>query len=384
MTSITPNAQRLVRALVVDGPTHRADLARSLDVSRATVTNLTTRLIEDGWVEELQQEVGSLKNPIGAAAGLGVLASVMFLVDSYTVTLARFDGRVLKNLTLTGPAGRPPTERMTAAASLLRTLLVECGVGAGALRALHLAVDTQMDALTGDVFAARASSRWYGVNPVRFFEDEFGVPVHAQNSARLEGLAEYLWGVGSEASDLLYVDVSYGVTSGHVVDGVIRSGNRGGSGELGHTIYDWNGPVCTCGNSGCLMQYVSIPALLRDYATATGAEASWSRFCTQVAADDPDARRIAERAAVILGRVLVSVCHVIDPETVVLNGPVARQVPGFTDIVAATVRELALPLVARNLRVVGAELDDVHAATARAGIESLRRVEAVISSAIPD
>ena len=62
----------------------------------------------------------------------------------------------------------------------------------------------------------------------------------------------------------------------------------------------------------------------------------------------------------------------------------ARQVPGFTDIVAATVRELALPLVARNLRVVGAELDDVHAATARAGIESLRRVEAVISSAISD
>lgn len=380
MTSITPNAQRLLRSLVVDGPAYRADLARALDVSRATATNLTTRLIDDGWVEELNNEPGSLRNPIGTSTQLGVLASVMFLVDSYTVTLAHFDGRVLRNLTLTGPAGRPALERMTAAATLVRTLLAEAGLAPTALRALHLAVDTQMDAQTGDVFASRASSRWYGVNPMAFFTEQFGVPVYAQNTARLEGQAEYLWGVGGEHTNLLYVEVSYGVTSGHIVDGVIASGARGGSGEIGHTIYDWSGPLCTCGNTGCLMQYASIPALLRDYSTVSGLEARWSRFQGLVASGDPTATQVADRAAVVLGRVLTNLCHVVDPDTIVLSGDVSL-LPGFLDRTATTLRELALPLVARNVRVVSAGLDDRHTATARAGIESLRRTEGVIAAA---
>lgn len=380
MTTVTPNAQRLLRVLATEGPAYRADLARTLDVSRATVTNLTNGLRDDGWIEEPNHEPGALKNLIGTSPRLGVLASVMFHLDTCTVSISRIDGRVLSLFTLHTEPTASASERLAAGANLLDRLLSEQKLHAGLLRAVHLAVDTQMDARTGDVYAQRASSRWYGVNPKQFFEARFGVPVHLQNSARLEGLAEYLWGAGTGHSNILYVDVSYGVTSGHIVSGVISSGARGGSGEIGHVVYDWNGPLCTCGNSGCLMQYASVPALLRDYQTATGVPLSWDEFCSLTRGDDPAAAVVARRAALALGRVLVNTCHLIDPGAVVLGGEVVRCLPSFIDDTAASMRAAALPLVARNVDILGAKLTQVHAPTARAGIESLRRIEEVVAS----
>lgn len=196
MTALTPNAQRLLRTLVTDGPAYRADLARALGVSRATVTNLTNRLNADGLIEETDPEPGALKNLIGTTPKLGVLASVMFLVDTCTATVATLDGTALKSFTLGQPAEASATDRLAAGADHLGRLLAERELTPGDLRALRLAVDTQMDARSGEVYAQRASSRWYGVNPKRYFTERFAVPVHTENSARLERLAEYLWGGG--------------------------------------------------------------------------------------------------------------------------------------------------------------------------------------------
>ncbi|WP_313355251.1 ROK family protein [Microbacterium sp.] len=382
MTALTPNAQRLLRTLVADGPAYRADLARTLGVSRATVTNLANRLSSDGLIEETDPEPGALKNLIGTTPKLGVLASVMFLVDTCTASIATLDGTVLKSLTLGQLIDVTADARLTAGADLLGRLLAEFGLEPADLRALHLAVDTQMDARSGEVYAQRASSRWYGVNPKQYFTERFAVPVHTENTARLEGLAEYLWGAGRGHDNVLYVEVSHGVTSGHMIKGQIQTGARGGSGELGHTIYDWNGPLCTCGNSGCLMQYASVPAMLRDAGTGTGRTPDWDEFVALAREGDPAVAAITRRAATVLGRVLINACHMVDPEIVVLSGEIPRALPGFADMVAEQLRDHALPLVARNIAVRLAELGYEHAASARAGIESLRAIEDVVAEAI--
>lgn len=382
MSTLTPNAQRLLRALISGGPAYRADLARTLDVSRATVTNLTNRLTVDGWVEETDPEPGSLKNLIGTTPRLGVLASVMFLVDLCAVTLATMDGRVLANFTVRTAKTISAAERIAAGGDLVERLLRERELTLTDLRAVHLAVDTQMDACSGEVYAQRASSRWFGVNPKQYFADRFVVPVHTQNTARLEGLAEYLWGSARGHRNVLYVDVSYGITSGHIIDGIIQSGARGGSGEIGHTVYDWSGPLCSCGNTGCLMQYASIPAMLRDLNTGTGTSTDWPTFAALVRAGDPGATAITSRAADVLGRVLTNTCHLIDPAVLVLSGEVPRAIPSFVMNVSATLRRRALPLVARNIEVVEAHLDDTNAATARAGIESLRAIDDVVAATV--
>ena len=379
MTTLNPNAQRLLRVLVSGGPAYRADLARTLGVSRATVTNLANRLREDGLIEETVSEPGSLKNLMGTTPKLGVLVSVLFLVDACAVTLATLDGTVLKKFALSQLVNVSPIGRLAAGAELVEQMLSELEMTPVDVRAVHLAVDTQMDSRTGEVYAQRASSRWYGVNPKQFFSERFKVSVYTQNTARLEGLAEHLWGAGRGHDNVLYVDVSYGITSGQMLNGQILTGARGGSGELGHTIYDWNGPLCACGNSGCIMQYSSIPAMLRDYATKVGYEVGWEEFTGLVQAGDREAGVVSHRAAKFLGRVLVSICHMIDPELLVLSGEVPRAVPGFAEVVAEEIRNRSLPLVARNIEVAIAELGYDHLASARAGIESLRAIDEVVA-----
>jgi len=159
VTALTPNAQRLLRTLVADGPAYRADLARTLGVSRATVTNLTNRLSSDGLIEETDPEPGALKNLIGTTPKLGVLASIMFLVDTCTATVATLDGKVLKSCTLAQLADVSAPNRLTAGADLIGRLLAELDVASDGLRALHLAADTQMGARTGELYAQRAPSR---------------------------------------------------------------------------------------------------------------------------------------------------------------------------------------------------------------------------------
>lgn len=381
-TKLTPNARRFLRALVAEGPAYRADLARTLRVSRATVTNLANVLQTEGWIVEPDHEPSALKNLIGTAPQLGTLASVTFLVESYAASLSTLDGRVLGELTVTGNPGTNALDRLDAGAELLESLFAQSNLPTSSLRALHLAVDTQMDELSGEIFAQRASSRWYGVNPKEFFTARFDVPVYLQNTARLEALAEYLAGTCGDHTNMLYVDVSYGVTSGHVVDGIIQSGARGGSGELGHTIYDWNGPLCTCGNTGCLMQYVSIPAMLREYATASGEHIDWPKFLNLAEAGKDLVAMIARRAATVLGRALINVCHTLDPGTIVLSGEVGRGLPSFVDETAAVVRAHTLPLVGRQLTITDGELAGVLTETARAGIHSLRAIEDVVAAAI--
>lgn len=361
---------------------YRADLARTLDVTRATVTNLTQALSADGLIEEPDHEPTSLKNLIGTTPRLGTLASVMFSVDACTATLATLDGRVLSTQTLSLSREVSARELLTSGADLVDTLLERHALTRQSLRAVHLAVDTQMDARSGEIYAHRASSKWFGVNPKQYFCSRFSVPIVVQNSARLEALAEHLWGAGADHSDVLHIEVSWGITSGHIVDGLIQSGSRGGSGELGHTVYDWNGPFCTCGNRGCLMQYASIPAMLRDYETAAGTALGWDALCARAREGDPAAVSITQHAATVLGRTLVNACHILDPEIIVLSGGAPRDLPSFVDDVAATVRTLALPLVGRNISVTAATLVDAPAAASRAGIESLRTSDEVVAAAL--
>lgn len=83
-------------------------------------------------------------------------------------------------------------------------------------------------------------------------ERALGVPVQMDNDANAAALAEYTLGAGRGASVMVYVTVSTGIGGGIVVDGKLLHGVGGGAGELGHQTIRPDGPLCGCGNRGCL------------------------------------------------------------------------------------------------------------------------------------
>src|SRR5699024_10942576 len=141
------------------------------------------------------------------------------------------------------------------------------------------------------------------------------------------------------------------------------------------------GPLCTCGNTGGLMQYVSIPAMLREYATASGEHIDWPEFLELAEAGNDLVAMIARRAATVLGRALINVCHTLDPGTIVLSGEVGRGLPSFVAEPAAVGRAHTPALVGPRLAITDGEREGVLTKTAPAGIHSLRALEDVVAAA---
>ena len=151
-------------------------------------------------------------------------------------------------------------------------------------------------------------------------EAALGRPVVIENDANAAALAEHHLGAARGARYSVYLTLSTGIGGGVIVDGRVHRGAFGQGGELGHLVVDPTGPLCGCGNRGCLEAVASGRALARDGSYALGRPLTTPEL---FASDDPRAKEVLERAAYFTGIALASLQRVLDPEVFVLGGGVA-------------------------------------------------------------
>lgn len=379
MLPLTSNEVRLLRELVIDGPTQRAELARRLQVSRATVSNLTKSPITAGLIETDPSDPDTGRPPVRVTSRAGLLASIVIGHHETSACVASLDGRDART-TASAPATHcDARSRLVEGISLLRELLAAAAPASDALPTpllCHVAVPTQCDARTGSVFPSPASQAWIGVNPLTTTSAALGCPVVVQNTARLYGYAEHLDYAeqhGSAPHSTCSVTLSQGAAMGYVTDGHIMGGANGGSGELGHTVVVPGGRVCTCGNHGCLMQYASVPALeasLRE-AGETG------ELTTLLARHEQDlptpAAQVLREAGHLAGLALANLANLLDPALMVIGGEVGGSAGLLAQEMRETLERNTLPLVSTTMQVRQAHASHDPLAVATAAVTGLRR-----------
>ncbi len=354
---------------------HRADLARALDVSRTTVTNLMQELMSEGIVHS---EPGTpLKAKIRVSPRAGMLASVVFRLRSTIVALGSVDGRdVSLRSTTQQPQDRGPN-RLAAAEHLLTELLD--AANRPPILAGHVAVNTQIDVHTGEVVGGEASRMWTGVNPRTAMEKFLGAPVAVENTARLLALTEHLAETGGPSRNLVYVHLSHGIAMGQILRGSIVQGSHGGAGELGHVSINQDGLPCECGNRGCLMQYVDEKSVLSRARVILGHDATIEDLLAEASADSRSCQNLISDVGITLGRALVGVCHLLDPDVIVLGGTLARAGELLIDPVRRVLIQRALPLNARGLVVAAVPSPTPASAVVTAGLHILRSESEAVS-----
>ena len=170
---------------------------------------------------------------------------------------------------------------------------------------------------------------------------ELGRPVVIENDARMYALGEWRHGAGRGRDNMVCLTLGTGVGSGVIVGGHLLRGPRGVGGILaGHVAVQIDGPVCTCGNVGCL-------------------EAQ--RIFEAAAAGDAPAQALAQRFATYLGAGIVTAIHAYDPDVVVLGGGVMHSFAPFLPDVQAYVDAHAWTVPRGRVRVVPAALGDAAA-----------------------
>lgn len=101
----------------------------------------------------------------------------------------------------------------------------------------------------------------YNLDIVDWFHRKTKLPVYLLPDSSAGALAEQLYGIGKDIPNYLYLHIWNGIGAGLILNGKLFNGNSGKAGEIGHTSINYAGPVCECGNRGCLDLYANEQAL---------------------------------------------------------------------------------------------------------------------------
>jgi len=280
------------------------------------------------------------------------------------------DGRILgRAASLTGAEEGPE--------AVLRRIhaTIEEAVGDhdwGGIAGVGIGAPGPLDPFRGVVLQAPNLPGWHNVPLRDIVADAFDKPTELGNDANLAALGEHEFGAGRGVDDMVYVTISTGIGGGIISNGSLLLGCQGLAGEVGHHTIVVDGPLCGCGNRGCLEALASGTAIGRmgREAAARGQGDVLLRLAndrpegitSRVVADaartgDATAIEIIRRAAVYIGIGLANLVSILNPELFVLGGGVTQIGDLLFDTIRETLAQTAMSSM-RGVRVVPATLGD--------------------------
>jgi predicted NBD/HSP70 family sugar kinase len=302
------------------GPASRAELARRIGVSPALITQLTRDLLAEGLIEELEHASSGGGRP---ARMLGLVSRTLSAVgvkvapDHVALVEVGIDGEVLRSATTAFDAVSPLA--VSGLVELVRAFIA-AGDGSGILGVGVGLPGTVVEQGVGVVDSTQL--QWNQVPLGATLRRALELPVVVENNVNALSVAEKLFGQGRDCDDFLVVTIGNGVGAGVVAGGSILRGRAGGAGDMGHVPVVEDGPLCQCGNHGCLEALIGQGALVAAgrAAGAIGPADGIDELRAAADAGVAEAQRLYTEAGHLLGRALAGVVNVLDPELVVLLG----------------------------------------------------------------
>ena len=160
--------------------------------------------------------------------------------------------------------------------------------------------------------------------------------------------------------NMISILIGRGVGGGAILDGKIYHGAFGMAGEIGHMSIDYNGPICDCGNRGCLELYASTLALKTRVKTVLGLEEG-PRFETikeQVSEGDEVLSQLARESGAYLGFAIANLVNAFNPELIALHGDMTELGDIWLNGVKGAVKERLHPEIYAKLRIEPSALDE--------------------------
>jgi predicted NBD/HSP70 family sugar kinase len=243
-------------------------------------------------------------------------------------------------------------------AQLVARTVKKAGVKREQLAGVGVGLAGPIDLVTGRIHPSSIAPSWQFVDARKELEGLIKLPVYIDNDANLGALAEMTWGVGRGVSEAAYVKVDTGVGVGIVVAGQIYRGATGTAGEIGHTTVDENGPVCRCGNRGCLEGLVGTAALVESLRTRYRADLTMDDVLRSAADGDVGCRRALADAGRQLGVQVANLCNLLNPRLVIIAGKLSEADEIVLEPLRTTFARHALPHAVETVEVVRAALGE--------------------------
>jgi predicted NBD/HSP70 family sugar kinase len=367
------NKYNVLGCILRKGPINRAAIARWTDLSIPTVMSIVDDLFEKNAVRSLGKGEASLGKP---PEMLELIPDRFFYIG---VDLGRTAIRITVNnalleqtASIQEPTGDPfPEEKFVARlGKLVLQMVKQLKIEPEKILGAGIAMPGLIGRDTGQVIFA-PDFGWKDIPLQSWLKKSLPFPVLVKNSNHMLALNEsYAAGEEDSGRITFCVNLGYGIGAALVMGEEIYPGALGTSGELGHSVVDPKGPLCKCGNSGCLEAVASGEAIARQAQVhiAHHGRSKIGELCggdlskidakmvfEAAALGDKPAMKIISTAAEYIGIGLSSAVNMLDPDRLVLCGGLMKNGPVFFDLIKAVMAEHVMPQAGRRLEIsVGA------------------------------
>lgn len=307
----------LVLKLISTGLCHtRSSLAKKTRMSKMTITNIVSELVESGYLVESYPPLipGKRRHviEIDIAKTAPKIMGVYVSRSKCAVVLMDLKMRCLKQriAELGVETAETITQRIIA---MLQEILPKderiLGIGVSMIG--------QYDTKTESVLCPVDFFNIQDYEIKRILIDAFHLPVFADNDMNCAAIMEKLYGLGKNLSEFVYVGWTDGVGAGIISNNTLYGAGNGLVGEIGHMTLHEDGPRCSCGNYGCLELYTNVNLLMRQVHSQI--DANMDFLTAMKNHDHPVIDEVLNEMCRSFITILTSVVNLLDPQMIVFG-----------------------------------------------------------------
>jgi predicted NBD/HSP70 family sugar kinase len=328
----------------------RAKIAKYVGLSRTAITLIAQRLIKHHLIQELETTVngrGRPGTPLVIDDTYWHVVGASFYSKRWLFVAINLLGKIILQHTVP-VAMTTPEEiigRLLEGLDYMREncpgqMIPAYGIGAPGV----------IDNETGDIFRADDLG-WKDIIPIRtIIEQHTGMKAYIINRYRADGLAEIRYGNHKDARNLLYIGIGTGIAGSIYLNGELMNSTKY---RLGHMVIDPNGPMCGCGQRGCLQAMAAEIALIGFaeknihehpgfLSSSNERPLTGALICRLAQEGDQDAQACLEHIATPISIAICTLVNVIAPEKIIIGGPLGDNSRYLVDCIRIKVKERLL------------------------------------------
>ncbi|MEG1749059.1 MAG: ROK family transcriptional regulator [Tannerellaceae bacterium] len=368
--------KKIIHYYIANGDMTIADICKEMNLSIPTVTKLIGELQEDGYIQDFgKQETSGGRKPsiYGLNPASGYFVGVDLLSDKLNLAAVDFKGdkiRIEENI--------PFTLENTPKALEELCVCIDTFIDALPVpREKVLSVGVNISGRVNPVSGYSYTIFYFEEKPLaHILEERLKIKIYIENDTRAMAYGEYMQGVVKGEKNILFVNMTWGLGVGIIIDGKIYYGKSGFSGEFGHFCLFDNEIICHCGKKGCLETGASGSALQR-IVLEKYREGSSTILAPKINNNEPIGLydlieainkedmlciETLEQIGLNLGKGIAGLINLFNPELVVLGGPLSTTGEYLSLPIKSAIRKYSLNLVSQDTEIKVSRLGE------RAGI----------------
>ena len=379
------NIASVLKVLHLEQKVSRARISSITGTSRSTVSNIIDKLEKLQIVEYTNEyrDPTTVGRP-GALLRLNPRAFYVLGIEINVFTsramLVGLNGEVIEKKQIDIDARSKPDRILSALADAAEQVMTQSGADRERVIGLGVSFRGLIDSVKGIVLRSTSLPEWNRINIGQVFESRLSLPVYVENNANAMVMGEARFGIGQGRENLFGVTLEEGIGGGIMINNRLYKGNCAASGQIGHMSVVQAGPICNCGNRGCLQTLASESAIEANAIriVKTGVKTLLRRgedndhlaitvrdVIEAARQEDTVSKDLIAETARYLGFALVNLVNVLSPDMIIFNRAPLPAYEPFWELVTMIIAEgcyarehgvpeLAISALGENAICVGA------------------------------